>query len=179
MMSYSSTHPVDREIEIRPTYDVIDEILIMLRPGLRKTCLVNTDLDHDSNIQIDATHLGQILTNLLVNARDAMPNQTGEITISLKKIMSDKGNCTSCAQDIKGDFIELRVSDNGSGLKASVIKHIFDPFFTTKEIDKGTGLGLYTVNGMVHDLEGHIVVESSTSEANKGSTFRLLFPVKA
>ena len=178
MMSYSSRHPVDKAIEVRPTIDVIDEILIMLRPGLRKTCQVNTDLDHDCNIQIDATHLGQILTNLLVNARDAMPNQTGEITISLKKIMSHEGICTSCAQDIKADFIELSVSDNGSGLKASVIKHIFDPFFTTKEIDKGTGLGLYTVNGMVHDLEGHIVVESSTSQANKGSNFRLLFPVK-
>ncbi|MEI6145986.1 MAG: 7TM-DISM domain-containing protein [Methylococcales bacterium] len=179
MMSYSSKHPVDKEIELRPTYDVIKEILIMLRPGLRKSCQVNTDLDHDCNIQIDATHLGQILTNLLVNARDAMPDQTGVITISLKKIILHEASCTNCALAIKGDFIELSVSDNGSGLKASVIKHIFDPFFTTKEIDKGTGLGLYTVNGMVHDLGGHIMVESSTSPANKGSTFRLLFPVKA
>ncbi len=178
MMAYSSKHPIDKEIEIRPTFDVIEEILIMLRPGLRKSCQVNTDLDHNCNIQIDATHLGQILTNLLVNARDAMQNQTGMISISLKKIMSDEATCTSCAKAIKGDFIELSISDNGSGLTPSVIKHIFDPFFTTKEIDKGTGLGLYTVNGMVHDIEGHIVVESSTSQANKGSNFRLLFPVK-
>ncbi|MEI6147327.1 MAG: ATP-binding protein, partial [Methylococcales bacterium] len=120
----------------------------------------------------------QILTNLLVNARDAMQNQTGVISISLKKIMSDEATCTSCAKAIKGDFIALSISDNGSGLTPSVIKHIFDPFFTTKEIDKGTGLGLYTVNGMVHDIEGHIVVESSPSQANKGSNFRLLFPVK-
>ena len=178
MMAYSSKHPIDKEIEIRPTFDVIEEILIMLRPGLRKSCQVNTDLDHNCNIQIDATHLGQILTNLLVNARDAMQNQTGVISISLKKIMSDEATCTSCAKAIKGDFIALSISDNGSGLTPSVIKHIFDPFFTTKEIDKGTGLGLYTVNGMVHDIEGHIVVESSPSQANKGSNFRLLFPVK-
>jgi len=177
LMSYAHHHPLDKEIEIRPTHEVIEEILIMLRPGLKKSCQINTDLDHDCNIHIDATHLGQIVTNLLVNARDAMQDETGVISISLKKIMLQQCICNSCAKAIVGDFIELSVSDNGSGLEASMIKHIFDPFFTTKEFGKGTGLGLYTVNGMIHDLEGHIVVESNTTQPNKGSTFRLLFPL--
>ncbi len=178
MMAYAHHHPLDKKIEIRPTHEVIEEILIMLRPGLKKSCQVNIDLDHECNIHIDATYLGQILTNLLVNARDAMQDQTGVITISLKKIMSHECICTSCSLAIKGDFIALSVADNGSGLKANTIKHIFDPFFTTKEIDKGTGFGLYAVHGMAHDLEGHIVVESNTTQPNKGSTFRLLFPLK-
>jgi two-component system cell cycle sensor histidine kinase/response regulator CckA len=80
-------------------------------------------------------------------------------------------------KSLQGQFIELRVSDNGSGIDENVVKNIFDPFFTTKEVGEGTGLGLSTVGGIVHDVDGHIVVESKTSEPNQGTAFRLLFPL--
>jgi signal transduction histidine kinase len=76
-----------------------------------------------------------------------------------------------------GDFIELSVADTGTGIEQKVIAQIFDPFFTTKPIGEGTGLGLSTVSGMVHEANGHIVVESKTTVPNTGTTFRLLFPL--
>ncbi len=75
-----------------------------------------------------------------------------------------------------GEFIELSVSDKGTGIDQNVIQHIFDAFFTTKEIGEGTGLGLSTVNSMVHDFHGHVIVESNTIVPHSGTTFRLLFP---
>jgi two-component system cell cycle sensor histidine kinase/response regulator CckA len=78
---------------------------------------------------------------------------------------------------LEGEFIELSVSDNGTGIEKHVIDHIFDPFFTTKKAGEGTGLGLSTVSGMVHDCDGHIIVESKTTAPNNGTSFRLLFPL--
>ena len=177
MLAYSRQQPLDKAIDLRPSHEVIDELLIILRPGLTTSFQINTDIDLDVTIQIDATHLGQILTNLLVNARDAMKDQMGAISISLKKITVHEAICNSCAQTLEGDFIELRIADNGIGMEENIIKHIFDPFFTTKDLDKGTGLGLSIVSTMVHDSEGHIVVESNTSQMHQGTTFRLLFPL--
>ena len=71
----------------------------------------------------------------------------------------------------------MSVADNGTGIDQAVIAHIFDPFFTTKPVGEGTGLGLSTVSGMVHEAHGHIIVESKTTVPNSGTTFRLLFPL--
>ena len=78
---------------------------------------------------------------------------------------------------INGDFIELSVADNGTGIEPKILPRIFDPFFTTKEQGEGTGLGLSTVSGSVHRANGHILVESNVTEPNQGTTFRLLFPL--
>ncbi|MBD3610767.1 MAG: PAS domain-containing sensor histidine kinase, partial [Gammaproteobacteria bacterium] len=83
--------------------------------------------------------------------------------------------CTSCHSLINGDFIELSISDSGSGIPEPMLENLFEPFFTTKEVGKGTGMGLSIVHGIMHQHNGHILVEST---ADKGSTFRLLFPLE-
>jgi hypothetical protein len=77
---------------------------------------------------------------------------------------------------LEGRFIELRLTDSGTGIEENVLKNIFDPFFTTKQVGEGTGLGLSTVSGMMHEAKGHIIVESKTTAPNRGTAFRLLFP---
>ena len=102
----------------------------------------------------------------------------GVIAITLKKIKIDKLVCNACLHKLKGEFIELSVSDNGAGIEKRIMTHIFDPFFTTKLVGEGTGLGLSTVSGMVHEVYGHILVESQSTGSTQGTTFRLLFPLK-
>ena len=121
--------------------------------------------------------LHQILTNLAVNARDAMKEQGGVITISLSKVIEKNTQCVACRALTDGEFIELSVSDKGTGIEPKVIDRIFDPFFTTKPQGEGTGLGLSTLTGLVHSALGHIMVDSDMSELNHGTSFRLLFPV--
>jgi PAS domain S-box-containing protein len=178
MMAYSRQNLINKHIEVKPTDELIEEVLSMVRPALTSIYQLNTDVDSELIIQIDSNELHQILTNLIVNARDAM-KQGGKITISLKQINIRKREliCNSCAQKLEGNFIELSVADNGTGIEKGVITHIFDPFFTTKEVGEGTGLGLSTVSGMVHEARGHIIVESKTTAPNTGTTFRLLFPL--
>jgi PAS domain S-box-containing protein len=174
MMTYSRQNTENKEIEVKPTHEVIDEVLSMIRPALTSKFQLNAELDNDLTIQIDSTELHQILTNLIVNARDAM-KQGGLITISLKQVTTHGLVCNSCAKTLQGEFIELSVADNGTGIDQAVIAHIFDPFFTTKPVGEGTGLGLSTVSGMVHEADGHIVIESNTTEPNQGTSFKLLF----
>jgi PAS domain S-box-containing protein len=116
-------------------------------------------------VQIDAGRMTQVLTNLLVNARDAMP-QGGTILIETVLIQTP----AEAASD--GLWVRLSVSDSGTGMTDEVRRHLFEPFFTTKE-DKGTGLGLATVYGIVKQAGGRIEVHSRVGE---GSTFHLFFP---
>jgi PAS domain S-box-containing protein len=174
MMAYSRQNPENKDIEVKPTGEVINEVLDMMRPALTSVFQIHAEVDNHLTIQIDATELHQILTNLIVNARDAMKHG-GHITVSLKLVMTHELLCNACAHTLESEFIELCVADNGTGIDDKVIEHIFDPFFTTKKIGEGTGLGLATVSGMVHEAQGHIVVESRTTEPNRGTAFRLLF----
>ncbi len=176
MMAYSRQNPTNKNIEVIPTHDVIDEVLSMVRPALTSIFQLNYEVDSTLTIHIDSTELHQILTNLLVNARDAML-QGGCIIVALKKVTVNNLICNSCAHELEGEFIELSVSDNGSGIKKDILERIFDPFFTTKPVGEGTGLGLSTVSGMVHEAHGHIRVESKIKEPDHGTTFRLLFPI--
>ena len=195
MMTYSrqDTHST-KEINVEHTVIAIRDVLAMLRPALTSRIqiefiqhchgLINgncsdcigTD-DCEIDIQIDVVALHQILTNLAVNARDAMKEQGGVITISLSKETKSNTQCVACRAIIDGEFIELSVSDKGTGIEPQVINRIFDPFFTTKPQGEGTGLGLSTLTGLVHSALGHIVVDSDMSELNHGTTFRMLFPV--
>lgn len=174
MMAYTRQNATNKEIEIKPTLEVIEEVLVLLRPTLTSKFHINKFIENTFEIHIDAIELHQILTNLIVNARDAMKTG-GIITVSLKEVIH-KQYCTACAESLNGTFIELTVSDTGLGIEEGVINHIFDPFFTTKPVGEGTGLGLSTVSGMVHEARGHIIVESKTSESNSGTAFKLLFP---
>ena len=177
MMTYSRQDTIKKTMDVKPTIAVIEEVLMMLRPALTSRIKIQTSLECAENIQIDAIDLHQILTNLAVNARDAMKERGGIIIVSLNIFNNVKPHCVACAGKMSGDFIELSVSDNGTGIESDVISRMFDPFFTTKKQGEGTGLGLSTVSGMVHRSQGHILVDSNTIEPNQGTSFKLLFPI--
>jgi signal transduction histidine kinase len=103
--------------------------------------------------------------------------QGGIITVYLKKISTQDLICNACIQKLERKFIELSISDSGTGIEESILSHVFDPFFTTKPVGEGTGLGLSTVSGMMHEADGHIIIDSNTTMPNRGTTFRLLFPI--
>ena len=174
MLTYCRQNDDVEVTNIQPTQWVIQEVLEMLRPALTSRITLETVFDCDEMIQIDAIDLHQIVTNLAVNARDAMKERGGVITISLKKPTSMKVHCVACASIIEGDFIELSVADNGTGIDSTIIHRLFDPFFTTKPQGEGTGLGLSAVSGIVHKSHGHLLVESVLGQ---GTSFRLLFPI--
>lgn len=176
MLTYTRQKVPRKTKEIKPTAQVIEEVVNMLRSGLTSKFQVELNLDASLNIDVDTIDMHQIMTNLLVNARDAMRQQgSGIIRIQLQIVRNLNGHCDACFKQITGDFIELSVSDTGTGIDKETISHIFDPFFTTKEVGEGTGLGLSVVNGIVRDSGGHLLVDS---QLGKGTTFRLVFPFK-
>jgi len=120
----------------------------------------------------DSTQLHQVLLNLSVNARDAMP-AGGTLTISASNLEFDALTAEATAGAKPGPYVLMRVTDTGTGISADVIEKIFDPFFTTKEPGKGTGLGLSTVIGIVKSHDGFI---SLKSEVGKGSSFEVYLP---
>ena len=116
----------------------------------------------------------QIIMNLSLNARDAMP-KGGVLTFKTENVELDETRCREVFNCTPGRYVKLSVSDTGEGMDRCVLDRIFDPFFTTKEVGKGTGLGLSVVYAMVKDLSGGIRVISSPGE---GSTFEIYLPVK-
>jgi PAS domain S-box-containing protein len=123
-------------------------------------------------IHADAGMMDQVLMNLVVNARDAMPNG-GQLHIEISGVEFDDFSASQSVQVRPGSFVCLRVSDSGSGIPPEVLPRIFEPFFTTKGVGKGTGLGLATVFGIVQQHQGWINVYS---EAGHGTTFRIYLP---
>ena len=124
-------------------------------------------------VRADSGQLGQILTNLCVNARDAMPDG-GRITIETGNVRVDPGNRGDHFGKDPGHYVLMTVSDTGTGIDAAVLDHVFEPFFTTKEVGEGTGLGLSTVYGLVKQHEGTVHV---SSEDGRGTTFRIYLPL--
>jgi two-component system, cell cycle sensor histidine kinase and response regulator CckA len=152
---------------------VVEEVKGMLRRVIRED--IEMETHHQEKIykvKADQGQIEQILLNLCVNARDAMPNG-GKLNIEVINRDYDKTLIREHDVIHPGKYVVLCVTDSGCGMDEETQKRIFDPFFTTKEIGKGTGLGLATVQSIVKQYNGHIIVKSRPGE---GSRFELLFP---
>ncbi len=120
----------------------------------------------------DPTRIQQMVTNLAVNARDAMP-EGGELCIELERVRIEPHQAILLPEMEVGEWIQITISDTGTGIPPGTLPHIFDPFFTTKEPGQGSGLGLAQVHGIVGSHEGHITVDS---EMDEGTTFTIYLP---
>lgn len=126
----------------------------------------------DHSINADPTQLQQVITNLAVNARDAMPGG-GTLLFELSRLSLAPHEAPPCPEMEAGDWVRLAVTDTGAGIPPEVLPHIFEPFFTTKEVGEGTGLGLAQIYGIVRQHAGCITVKS---QVGQGTTFALYFP---
>jgi PAS domain S-box-containing protein len=124
-------------------------------------------------VKIDPAQIQQVILNMAVNARDAMPDG-GRLTIETVNVSLAANDLAVYADLQPGDYVQLTMRDTGHGMTSAVLARVFEPFFTTKEVGKGTGLGLATVYGIVKQNGGDIVCHS---EVGRGATFRVLLPV--
>ena len=146
----------------------------MLGPLLGESIVVRCHLaQHPRHVLADATMIEQIVVNLAVNARDAMP-KGGELTVSTREVKVSQSDVEAKVERHAGQIARLSVTDTGCGMEAAVIDHLFEPFFTTKEVGKGVGLGLATVYGMVKQHQGWIEVES---QPGQGACFHIHLPI--
>jgi PAS domain S-box-containing protein len=160
---------------------LIKDAVELVRASLPALISINTELQPVAAIALSATDITQLITNLAINARDAIVESgtdIGSITIGLRNThFGEYVVCSDCGRPLASHansaYVELYVSDSGVGMANDHIEKIFAPFYTTKEVGKGTGLGLSVISGIVHGAGGHIVVKS---EPAKGSQFQLLLP---
>ncbi len=153
--------------------DIIHELTNMLQRLIGEDVELKIHLDREAgNVKIDPNQVEQVLMNLAVNARDAMPTG-GKLIIETANVELDDHYIETHMGARKGRYVMLAVSDTGVGMDKEIQQHIFEPFFTTKDKSKGTGLGLATVYGIIKQNDGFIWVYS---EPGKGSTFKIYLP---
>jgi two-component system cell cycle sensor histidine kinase/response regulator CckA len=158
----------------------LDQLIANLTKMLRRMIEEHIELRTTSHPELprivaDPGHIEQVIVNLCVNARDAMP-EGGTLLIETSLATIDADAAARAPGAVAGQYVVLSVSDSGTGMPPEVVERIFEPFFTTKEVGKGTGLGLATVYGIVHQHGGFVEV---TSEPGRGSTFRVYLPAGA
>lgn len=166
-----------RKQTLRPEVLNLTDVLADLRMLLAR--LVGTGIklrvDHGRDlwpVKVDLGQFEQVVVNLTVNARDAMP-EGGELTLRTRNVTAEECRAFSYRELTPGDYVLIETEDTGSGIAPDVLKKIFEPFFTTKEVGKGTGLGLSMVYGIIKQTGGFIFCES---EPGKGTMFRIFLP---
>ncbi len=159
--------PVELNLEVKETCELLER-------SIPKMISIELHLGEKLKIiNADPAQIEQIMMNLGVNARDAMPD-SGKLVFETENVILDEEYCKMHLGTTPGEYVVLSVSDTGHGMDRETVEHIFEPFFTTKETGRGTGLGLATVYGIVKSHGGHI---SCYSEPGQGTTFKIYFPV--
>ena len=166
-----------RKTEIKPKplnlNHRINEMRKMLERVIPKMIDIELILSNDlAAISGDSTQVDQVLMNLAVNARDAMPDG-GKFIVETANIILDEGYAETHLDAKSGRYVLLVVTDTGAGMDTDTLEHIFEPFYTTKGMGEGTGLGLATVHGIVQQHGGHI---RCYSEPGAGTIFKIYFP---
>jgi hypothetical protein len=152
---------------------VLEDVRRIIDDAFPKNILRAVTVDKGTDLLIgDRTQIHQILMKLCINARDAMPGG-GKLSLSARNVIVDEQYAGMSRGAKAGNYVLLEVMDTGVGIKKENMENLFDPFFTTKEADKGTGLGLAMVRGLVESHGGFIEL---SSEVHKGSTFRVYLP---
>ncbi len=166
-----------RKSEPKPIPMDLNKQIVQIEKLLRRTIprMVDILLELSADlprINADPSQVEQVLMNLAVNARDAMPDK-GKLTVRTDIVTLDEEYCRLHIEANPGEYVLLEVSDTGHGMDKQTVEHIFEPFFTTKEMGRGTGLGLAMVYGIVKQHKGHITVHS---EVGRGTTFQVYLP---
>jgi signal transduction histidine kinase/ActR/RegA family two-component response regulator len=161
------------EAQVLDPNQTVRNMVKMLRVLIGEDIELVTNLsDQIGRVQADPGQLEQVIMNLAVNARDAMPNG-GKLIVETQSCYLDEAYAATHSEVSPQAYVLIAVTDTGSGMSRETLEHIFEPFFTTKEPGKGTGLGLATVYGIVKQSRGHINVYS---ELGLGTTFKVYFP---
>ena len=159
-------------VVVQPRH-IIKDMVKIARETFPKNITITAEVASDLwPIMGDPTHTHQVLLNLCINARDAMPHG-GTLKVVAENLQLDEHYAVQDTEAKAGPFVTIRVSDTGTGIPKEIMEKIFDPFFTTKEIGKGTGLGLATVMGIIKNYGGMVHVYS---EEGKGTVFNVLLP---
>jgi CheY-like chemotaxis protein len=171
LLAFSRKESVQARVQSLNT--IVAEMQSMLRRLIEENVEIQTCLDPEAGpVNVDKGQVVQILMNLVVNARDAMP-QGGRLLVDTRRVRLEKSARDLLLPAAPGAYVALSVKDTGTGMTPEIRAKIFEPFFTTKPVGKGTGLGLAVVYGVVKQLGGGIAVQS---EPGEGSTFSIYFP---
>lgn len=153
---------------------LVNEAVKLLRPTIPTTIEIQKQIDTSCDaVLVDASQIHQVIVNLCVNSWHAMEENNGTLTIELKQVEVNATVDESHPNLSLGQYVRLSVTDTGSGMDEATLERIFEPFFTTKAVNKGTGMGLSVVHGIVKDHDGEILV---SSELGKGSSFHVYLP---
>ena len=152
---------------------IVKEAIKLLRASLPSTIEIRQQIDSHSAALADPTQIHQVLMNLCTNADHAMRDTGGTLTVALSDVIIDSASEARKLGIEAGNYICLRIEDSGHGMPENILKRIFDPFFTTKDVDKGTGMGLAVVHGIVKSHGGAITVQS---EPGRGTAFEVFLP---